>query len=35
MMTEPLGGPLIVRHASARGSGSWRPDDYDVLEKHR
>jgi len=29
---EPIGGPLVLRHASKRKSGSWGPDDYDVID---
>jgi len=29
---EPLGGPLTLRHASKRISGTWGPDDYDVID---
>jgi hypothetical protein len=28
---EPAGGPLVLRHASKRSSGTWGPDDYDVF----
>jgi hypothetical protein len=28
---EPTGGPLVLRHAGKRSSGSWGSDDYDVL----
>jgi hypothetical protein len=31
-MTE---GPLILRHASKRVSGTWGPDDWDVVYKGR
>src|SRR5215211_4229388 len=30
--TEPIGGPLTLRHASKRSSGTWGPDDYDVID---
>jgi len=26
------GGALILRHASKRSSGTWGPDDYDVID---
>ena len=26
-------GPLVLRHASKRSSGTWGPDDYDVIWK--
>jgi hypothetical protein len=29
---EPIGVPLVLRHASKRSSGTWGPDDYDVLQ---
>ena len=29
---SPRGGPLILRHASKRPSGTWGPDDYDVID---
>jgi hypothetical protein len=29
---QPLGGPLVLRHASKRSSGTWGPDDYDVID---
>ena len=29
---EPLGGPLTLRQASKRISGTWGPDDYDVID---
>src|SRR5829696_9866035 len=29
---EPLGVPLTLRHASKRSSGTWGPDDYDVID---
>jgi hypothetical protein len=35
MVTEPPGGPLVLRHASKRKSGTWGPDDYDVIEDGR
>jgi hypothetical protein len=31
---EPIGRPLILRHASKRSSGTWGPDDYDVIDAH-
>jgi hypothetical protein len=31
---EPLGGHLVLRHASKRSSGTWGPDDYDVIDAH-
>jgi hypothetical protein len=27
---KPIGGPLVLRHASKRSSGTWGPDDWDV-----
>ena len=35
MMTEPIGALLVVRHASKRTSGTWGPDDYDVIHNGR
>jgi hypothetical protein len=32
---EPIGGPLVLRHASKRKSGTWGPDDYDVIHDGR
>jgi hypothetical protein len=32
---EPIGGPLVLRHASKRNSGTWGPDDYDVIQDGR
>src|SRR5215216_6256355 len=29
---DPIGGPLTLRHASKRSSGTWGPDDYDVID---
>src|SRR5215216_68025 len=29
---EPAGGPLVLRHASKRSSGTWGPDDYDLID---
>ena len=29
---EPTGGPLVLRHARFRTSGTWGPDDYDVID---
>jgi len=29
--SEPIDGPLIPRHASKRKSGTWGPDDWDVV----
>src|SRR5215211_28588 len=29
---DPIGGPLVLRHASKRSSGTWGPDDYDVID---
>jgi len=29
IVTDPIGGRLILRHASKRSSGTWGPDDYD------
>jgi len=26
------GAPLVLRHASKRSSGTWGPDDYDVID---
>jgi hypothetical protein len=39
-MTEPnssaaIGGPLVLRHASKRSSGTWGSDDYDVVQSGR
>jgi hypothetical protein len=31
---EPIGGHLVLRHASKRSSGTWGPDDYDVIDSH-
>jgi hypothetical protein len=31
-VTEPIGGQLVLRHASKRSSGTWGPDDYDVID---
>ena len=31
MSEDPIGGPLVLRHASKRSSGTWGPDDYDVI----
>jgi len=32
--TQPslIDGPLVLRHASKRSSGTWGPDDYDVID---
>ena len=30
--TELNSGPLILRHASKRSSGTWGPDGYDVID---
>ena len=30
-MDEPLGGPLVLRHASRSISRTWEPDDWDVV----
>src|SRR5215211_3218712 len=32
---DPIGGPLVLRHASKRSSGTWGPDDYDVIGQPR
>jgi hypothetical protein len=32
---NPHGGPLTLRHASKRRSGTWGPDDYDVFAGDR
>jgi hypothetical protein len=32
---DPIGGPLVLRHASKRKSGTWGPDDYDVIQDGR
>ena len=29
---EPFGGYLVLRHARFRKSGTWGPDDYDVID---
>jgi len=29
-----MGGPLVLRHANKRSSGTWGPDDYDVIDGH-
>jgi len=29
---DPIGGPLVLRHARFRKSGTWGPDDYDVID---
>jgi hypothetical protein len=29
---DPIGGQLVLRHASKRSSGTWGPDDYDVID---
>jgi hypothetical protein len=34
VVTEPIGGQLVLRHASKRSSGAWGPDDYDVIDAH-
>jgi hypothetical protein len=31
-VTEPIGGQLVLRHASKRTSWTWGPDDYDVID---
>jgi len=31
---EPIGGQLVLRHASKCASGTWGPDDYDVIDSH-
>jgi hypothetical protein len=28
---EPIGGPLVLSHASKRKSGTWGPNYYDVI----
>jgi hypothetical protein len=35
MPIEAIGGPLVLRHASKRSSGTWGPDDYDVIHDGR
>jgi hypothetical protein len=32
---EPIGGQLVLRHATKRSSGTWGPDDYDVIDSQR
>jgi hypothetical protein len=32
---EPIGGPLVLRHASTRSPETWGPDDYDVIQGGR
>jgi hypothetical protein len=32
---DAIGGPLTLRHASKRSSGTWGPDDYDVIHDGR
>jgi hypothetical protein len=32
MSTEPTGDRLVLRHASKRSSGTWGPDDWDVID---
>ena len=32
MSREAIGVPLVLRHASKRSSGTWSPDDYDVID---
>jgi hypothetical protein len=32
---EAIGGPLVLRHASKRSSGTWGPNDYDVIQDGR
>jgi hypothetical protein len=32
---DAIGGPLALRHASKRSSGTWGPDDYDVSHDGR
>lgn len=29
---QPIGGLLVLRHASKRQGGPWGPDDYDVID---
>jgi hypothetical protein len=31
---DPIGGPLVLRHASKRCSGTWGPDDWDIIGAH-
>jgi hypothetical protein len=33
-MTGLLSDPLVLRHANKRSSGTWGPDDYDVIDAH-
>jgi hypothetical protein len=33
--SDPVGGPLVLRHASKRSSGTWGRDDYDVIQDGR
>ena len=35
MSDEPIGGPLVLRHAGKRTSGTWGLDDYDVIDIRR
>ncbi|MFL5085924.1 MAG: hypothetical protein ACJ8FP_14015 [Xanthobacteraceae bacterium] len=35
MSSEQIGAPLFLRHASKRKSGTWGPDDYDVIQDGR
>jgi hypothetical protein len=35
MGKEAVEAPLVVRHASKRSSGTWGPDDYDVIQDGR
>lgn len=35
MSEAPIGGPLTLRHASKRSSGTWSPDDWDVMSGGR
>jgi hypothetical protein len=32
MAEEEVGGPLVLRHAGKRTSGTWGLDDYDVID---
>jgi hypothetical protein len=31
---EPTRSQLVLRHASKRSSGTWGPDDWDVIDAH-
>jgi hypothetical protein len=34
MAEQRVGSPLTLRHASKRSSGTWGPDDYDVIDSN-